>query len=334
MSLYERRRWDELDAHWSKERRKLLPARASEALDTAGQNTHRVVTRAGQKLSRATPQGVKDAGGVVIDLSLAPTVAAIARLLELTTDMVAELMDPAPVLEYHRNRGRDVQTLADLRSLDLKELDEFTRRMSLRWRAIGAAEGGAFGGLAMLPGPGTAASLTLDTIVGHVLCSAIATRVAYSYGFDPTDPDQKHLIARMVSRAYKEQLPKSGTMLKSAQAFKAGKGRQRWSQKLREDQRLLAAVEKLMNQFSGTKATPVGKVVSKMPLISVVTGAGLNAHMLGDVASKATKFAATQFLAQKYELPLPAKLQRIVTDSDHESNPVADDDTEGGVSPA
>ena len=87
-----------------------------------------------------------------------------------------------------------------------------------------------------------------------------------------------------------------------------------WSAKLHKDERILAALEKLMNKFNATSTTPVGKVVNKMPGIAIVTAAGLNQQMLGDVAKQARHFAASQRLAEKYDLPLPDKLQRILVD--------------------
>ena len=254
--------------------------------------------------------------------------AAAVALLEWATDVVGELTDLEKVLEYHRRQGRDVRTLDDLKQLDLKELDQFTRQMALKWWSIGVGEGAAVGALATIPGPGTFASLTVDTILGQVLCSSIATRYAYAYGFDAPDPDQKHLVERMVVRAYKEQAPKVGTVRQAAKAYMAGKGRVRWSEKLRKDERILVALEKLMNKFNGTSATPVGNVVNKMPGIAIVTAAGLNQQMLGDVAKQARHFAATQRLAEKYDVPLPDRLRRILADPLNEPDPGDGDDEE------
>ena len=308
MSTYEHRRWNELNERWDRERRKIVPAKAREALGSASTGTKKVLSKTGTKLAEVTPQGLKDATSAVGDAALEPTIKAVVGVLEWTTDLVTELTDPEKVLDYHRKQGRDVKTLGDLRSLDLKELDEFTRRMSLKWRGIGIAQGGAFGTLAFVPVVGTGASIILDTVVSQVLTTAIATRVAYAYGFDPNDPDQKKLIERMVLGAYTKQVVKAGAVNETAKAYAAGVGRQRWSQKLREDHRILDVTEKLMNQFKGTKSTPIGKVVAKMPAIGVVTSAGLNARMLGNVAQQARHFAATAHLVDKYGLPMPAKL--------------------------
>lgn len=203
-----------------------------------------------------------------------------------------------------------MSSLADLRALDLNYLDEVTRRMVLRWRTTGAAEGGALGVLALVPFAGGAAAITLDVVVMQVLSTAIATRVAYAYGFDAMAPDQRHLIDRMVLRAYKEQGPKAVAVREASTAFNAGRVRTNWSKKLREDHRLMAAVEKLMQQFAHGQHIPVEKVTKFMPVIAVLAGAGTNAYVLGDVAKQATMFAQTSFLSEKYGPPMPPSLNR------------------------
>lgn len=311
MSDYERDRWAELEAHWSKHRRELMPAKAREALNKAGHKVSDGATLVGHKVADVTPQAVKDAGGFVADAALEPTIKATLSLLDFTTRLVSEFTDPEKVLEYHRSKGRDIHSLGDLRALDLKELDEFTRRMSLKWRGIGTAQGAALGLVATLPVAGTGAAIALDVLIGHALTTAIATRVAYSYGFDATDPDQQAFIDKMVQRAYLQQAPKVGAVREAARAAQLGAGRVRWSDKLRKDARMLAAVEKLMKQFSSGQHIPVEKVVSKMPLIGIVTGAGLNQQMLGDVAKQARHYAATHHLASKYDLTLPERLLAV-----------------------
>lgn len=93
-------------------------------------------------------------------------------------------------------------------------------------------------------------------------------------------------------------------------AFNAGKHRVRWSAKLRNDHKLMAAVEKLMKQFANGRAVPVAKVAKAMPLVAVFAGAGTNAYVLGDVVHQARLYAQTLHLADKYGLPLPESLRQ------------------------
>jgi len=174
----------------------------------------------------------------------------------------------------------------------------------------------AIGALAFLPGAGTFASITLDVLVVHVLSTSIATRVAHAYGFDPESAQTERMIDRMVQRAYAEQAPKVATQRQAGSAFRAAAGRQRWSQKLREDHRLLEAIEKLMKQATNGKQVPVGRAAKALPYVAVVVGAGTNARVLSDVSSKSIRYAQTVRLSEKYGLPLPAKLRDADLDDD------------------
>lgn len=325
MSRYERERWDELQVHWLKkaERKKLLPPRARAALATTAQTAKQKASQAGRAISDATPEKVKDIAGTSVDAALVQTVQSVVHLLELINDWAVELSDPQTVIRHHQLAGRDVSYLNDLKALDLELLDEFTDGMTLRWRTLGAGQGAAFGALAMIPVPvvSSVAAISLDMLAMQALTSAIATRVCYAYGFDAADPEIKHMIERMVVRAYRNQVPKAGTVKNASAAFNAAKGRVNWSQKLREDHRLMAAVEKLMKRAGDGGRVPVKNARMGMPLISVFVGAGTNSHILGDTAKQARHYAATMFLAEKHGLELPANIQRdLDTDSPDEAN--------------
>lgn len=307
MSAYEKRRWQELNDHWESRRRSIIPPNARQLLGSVGERAQAATSSVGRKVMEVTPRKVQQAGEFVIDASLASTVRAVTKLLEFTAEVTSEFSKPDKVIQHHRSNGHDVNSLTDLQTLDLKELDAYTRRMALKWRGVGAAQGGALGALAFIPGTGTLASISLDVLVSHALTAAIATRVAYAYGFDASDPDQQEMIERMVRRAYREIAPKAGTVRQASRAYEAARGRVRWSEKLRNDEKLLAAVEKLMKQFSNGPVH-VEKVAAKMPVIAVVTSAGLNQHMLADVAKQARLYAATMFLVEKYGLPVPRAL--------------------------
>ncbi|MFD4569875.1 hypothetical protein ACFWOX_36695 [Streptomyces sp. NPDC058467] len=98
-------------------------------------------------------------------------------------------------------------------------------------------------------------------------------------------------------------------MREAARAADAVKGRINWSQKLRQDHRLLAALEKLMQQLgpAGSRV-PVKNVAKVVPFVGVLIGAGMNSAVLGRVAADAQRYCQTRFLCDKYGLPLPAAL--------------------------
>lgn len=313
MSRYERGRWEELQAHWDKkaEGRQVLPPRARGALSRTGQVTRSAASKTGHAIAAKTPGKVKDLAGSAVDAALVPTVHHVVQMLELLNDWVVELTDPATVIKYHQDKGRAVETLEDMKALDLELLEEFTNGMVLRWRTLGAGQGASFGALAMIPVPvlGSAAAITLDLIAMQALTGAIATRVCYAYGFDAADPDLRHMIDRMVVRAYRNQAAKAGSVKSAGAAFSAAKGRVNWSQKLREDHRLMAAVEKILKQVGDGSRVPVKNARMGMPLIAVFAGAATNAHVLGDTVKQARHYGATVLLAEKHGLELPVNLR-------------------------
>jgi hypothetical protein len=138
------------------------------------------------------------------------------------------------------------------------------------------------------------------------------------------------MIDRMVVRAYRNQAPKAGTVKSASHAFDAAKGRVNWSKKLREDHRLMAAIERLMKQFGDGKRVPVKNARMGLPVVAVFVGAGTNAYVLGDVAKQARYYAATLFLSEKHGLELPANLLRDL-DLDEDED---DDAADGGSVPA
>jgi hypothetical protein len=185
MSAYEQKRWEELQAHWEKKakgRRQVLPAPARNALDTALKASRNTASKAGRAVADRTPDGMKELGSGTVDAVLVPTLHNVVSLLELLNDWVVELTDPASALAYHLEKGREVSTLEDLRSLDLEELEELTKRMALRWRTIGAGEGAALGSLAMIPVPvlGSAAAIGVVQLrrLSRRACSKAPARTA------------------------------------------------------------------------------------------------------------------------------------------------------------
>lgn len=321
LSDYEKRRWNELQGHWAKKaegRKAILPPGARAKLDSGLDAAKGAASRTGEKIAGRTPEGVKGFANGAVDAALIPTVKGMVQLLELLNDWVVELTDPEAVLKYHREQGRSVQSLRDLRQLDLEELEELTNGMALKWSTIGAGQGASFGALAMIPVPvvGSVAAIGLDMVAMQVLTGAIATRVCYAYGYDASDPEVRHMIDRMVARAYRNQVAKAGSVKQASAAFGAAKGRVNWSQKLRDDHRLMAAVERLLKRAGDGKHVPVKNARMGMPVVSVVAGAATNSHVLGDTARQARHYGATVMLAEKHGFELPPNLRHSLEDEE------------------
>jgi hypothetical protein len=100
-------------------------------------------------------------------------------------------------------------------------------------------------------------------------------------------------------------------------AAAAAKGRKNWSEKLRSDHRILAALEKLMKQWGGASHVPVSRAAKGLPFVAAIVSTSTNAVVMGDVAKQARLYAQTLFLAEKHGLQLPANLAKFA-DPDHE----------------
>ncbi|MEY9485768.1 hypothetical protein RKD26_001562 [Streptomyces calvus] len=310
MSAYEKQVWDTLNEHWRRRNdRRGLPNWASAALGRTGEVAGSAARRVKDAVPDAVAEPVRRAGEAVADAALRPALAGAAALLELVNDSALELNDPKNVEELARKQGLDIDSFTELRQQDLQVCDRLLTRNTLKWRTTGALEGGAMGLLAMVPVAGTLTALTADILVVQVLSTSIAARIAYSYGYDAKDPEEQEFIHRLVQQSFMAQAAKAKPLRDTARAASAVRGRVNWSQKLRTDHRLLAALEKLMKQLgpAGSRV-PVKNVAKVVPVVGVLIGAGMNAAVLGRVAAEAQRYCQTRFLCEKYGLPLPAAL--------------------------
>ncbi|MFJ3723029.1 EcsC family protein [Streptomyces sp. NPDC090045] len=321
MSAYDAQVWDNLNEHWERRNnRRALPNWASAALGRTGEVAGNAARRVADAVPEAVTEPIRRAGGAVADKAMRPALGAAAALLELVNDWAMELNDPKNVEKLARKQGVDLGGFAELRHQDLKVCDRLLTRNTLTWRTAGAFEGGAMGMLAMVPVAGIPVAMTADILVVQVLSASIAARIAYSYGYDAKDPDEQIFIQRLVRRSFMAQAAKAEPLRETARAANAVKGRIRWSDKLRHDHRLLASLEKLMQQLgpAGSKV-PVQNVAKVVPFVGVLIGAGINSAVLGRVAADAQRYCQTRFLCEKYGLPLPAALA-----ADPEDDPRAD----------
>ncbi|MEW5658787.1 EcsC family protein [Streptomyces cinereoruber] len=323
MSAYEEQVWKDLNEHWERRNnRRGLPNWASNALSRTGE----VAGDAGRRVKDAVPEGVKEpirrAGGVLADAALRPAVAGAVALLDLVNEAALELNDPKTVEKIARKKGLDIDSFTELREQDLKACDRLLTRNTMKWRATGALEGGAMGALAMVPVAGIPAAMTADILVIQVLSASIASRIAYSYGYDAKDPDEQRFIQRLVHQSFMAQATKAEPLNRTAQAAQALKGRVNWSDKLRTDHKLAAALEKLLQHLSpaGSKVS-VKSVAKVVPFVGIVISAGLNSAVLGRVASEAQKYCQTRFLCDKYGIPLPAALTVDQDDDPEDDTP-------------
>lgn len=154
-----------------------------------------------------------------------------------------------------------------------------------------------------------------DVVVMDVLCASIATRVAYSYGFDAKDPDEQDFIEAVVSTALTKHLAKAAPLNQAQMAHQAFQGRLKWSEKLRTDHRLGRALEQFMQRWYRSGHVPVQHVGKALGVFAVALGAGTNSHTLARVADHSQRYCQTRWLCERYDLPLPAALAALSADA-------------------
>lgn len=309
MSDYDARIWRSLNAHWQRrDNPRGLPNWVGEALDRSGRFVGAAAARGVDAVPAVIKQPIRDAGEAAANRVAEPILNRALSLLELVNDWMLELNDPKAVEKYARKQGVEITGFAELRQQDLRVCDRLLTRNTLKWRTFGAAEGGAMGALALVPVAGLPLSLTADVLVIQLLSTAIAARITYSYGFDAKDPDEQVFVQRLVRRSFMEQAAKAKPLRDAGRAAEAVRNRVNWSQKLRSDHRLLAAIERLLKDAKHVSHMPLKDVAKFVPVVGILLGAGVNSAVLGNVARDAQRYCQTRFLCEKYDLPLPAAL--------------------------
>jgi hypothetical protein len=310
MSEYDAQVWTVLNEHWQRRNnRRGLPNWVSTALKRTGEVAGTAVSKATDVVPEAAKEQIRQAGGVVAGAAARPLLTAAIATLELFNDWALELNNPVNVEKLALKRGLDITSFTDLRQQDLKTCDRLLSSNTLRWRTVGALEGGGMGLLALVPVAGIPVAIGADILVLQVLSTAIASRIAYSYGYDAKDPAEQMFVQRLVRRSFIAQAAKAEPMRDVARAANAIKGRVRWSSKLRSDHRLVAVLEKLLQQVApaGSKVS-VQSVAKVVPFVGVLIGAGMNSMILANVAADAQRYCQTRFLCDTYGLPLPVAL--------------------------
>ncbi|MDN6812547.1 MAG: EcsC family protein [Acidipropionibacterium jensenii] len=310
MDSYDAQVWRVVNEYWErKSDPHALRNRATAAFQHGAAAAGGVAKKAAGTIPEAAKQGIQKVSGAAAEKVMEPAIKSVVKLIDLVNDWTLELNDPKWVETHAKKQGLSIDSFADLRDADLKFCDRLLDRNTLTWRTLGALEGGAMGALAMVPVAGTVASIGADTIVIQVLSTAIAARVAYSYGFDAKDPEEQKFIQRLVNRSFKVQVGKAQPMLQVGKAAGAINGRVNWSDKLRNNHQVIKGLEKLMNLAgaNGGKVT-VKSVGKSIPVVGVAIGAGTNSAVLGNVAADAKRYCQTRFLCEKYGLQTPSGL--------------------------
>lgn len=297
-----------------------IPPKAQAAI-TKGQGVaekaSQIIRLGAKKSVSAIPNGMTDWSGQAFG-SIRSSVGRISRVA----------LSPARIVKLHQKRGHQVEELADLRKLDLKQVDRVRGRGASWYYPATAALSGAGAGILITGGEltvtvsaGVAAAPSGAMIAGAMagdaavilgLASRCVGQVALNYGYDPEEPAEKLFIMSVVN---------AGTALSATAKTAAMADVSRLTQALVRgkvwsvlDKSIVAQVSKQFAKAFGVRFTKqsLGKVV---PVAGVMLGGAFNWTTLEAIVDAANIEYRRRFLLEKYpslhneEAPIPIAVE-------------------------
>jgi len=255
-----------------------------------------------RRTAKIIPNGLSNWGGAVFG-SARSTVGRISRVG----------LSPSGVVKKHKKRGHDVESLADVRRLDLEQLDAVHGRGANWAYPIIAAASGGVAGVLITGGEGTivasagasaapsgaviAGAFLGDAAVVLALASRCVGEVSLLYGYDPEDPAEKLFVMSVVN---------AGTAMSAGAKTAALSDISRLTQALFRGKAWAVLDKSLVSQVSRRFATAFGKRLTKqglgkvVPAWGVFVGITLNWATLESIVDVADNEYRKRFLLEKY----------------------------------
>lgn len=262
----------------------------------------KAIGRGAKNTVGAIPDSITDWSGPSFS-SMRSSISRVSRIA----------LSPERIVKKHRKRGHSVDELADLRKLDLQQIDKVRgREASLSYPALAALSGVSAGifitggeisvtvsaGAAAAPsGALVAGSMVIDAAVVLSLASHSVGRVALDYGYDPEDPTEKLFVMSIVN---------VGTALSASAKTAAMADISRLTQALVRgkvwsvlDKSVLTQVSKQFAKAFGLRFTKqsLGKVI---PVAGALIGGTFNWATLEELVDAANIAYRYRFLLEKY----------------------------------
>lgn len=259
--------------------------------------------------ARALAAGTRRASQALPDWS-----DAVLDSVRRTTGRLSRMgLSPKGVVARHKKRGHNVESIVDLRLLDLEQIDAVRGRGPSWYYPAAAALSGAGAGLVISGGQlvvvasaGAAAAPSGAAVVGAIggdaavvlgLASRCAGHVSLLYGYDPEEPAEKLFIMSVVN---------AGTAMSATAKTAAMADISRLTQALVRGKTWAVLNETLVARVTGQFAKAfslrltkqgLGKVI---PAIGVIVGGTLNWTTLEAIVDAADIAYRRRFLLDKY----------------------------------
>jgi hypothetical protein len=240
---------------------------------------------------------------------------------EALTDAVAASLRRDRILQAARRAGGSVYELSDLRSLDLRVIDDIRPSLNLRYAATSAATGAgsgfvAGGGTAAILGTGGVAAapgglavggaLAGDIVATITLAARVVTHYAGYYGYDTREEDEKAVLLAVIGVGVAgEGAAKQAAMLHVRQVAMMIARRATWGELSEE------AIVKLIQGLFAKMSVRLTqrKLAQALPIAGIAAGAGMNYTLMRKVGTAASFMYRELFLIDKYSLdsgdPMP-----------------------------
>ncbi|MEV5811330.1 EcsC family protein [Streptomyces mutabilis] len=291
--------------------------RAASAVSRGQEFVAKGASKAGEK-ARNAAEHMPEWGGTAVQ-SVRKTVGKVSRAG----------LSPKRVVTLHNKRGHEIVSLADVRQLDLEQVEKVRGRGASWYYPIAAALSGAGSGLAITGGQlaitasaGAAAApsagaiagaFTADTAVVLGLSSRAVGQISLFYGYDPEEPSEKLFIMSVVNLGTASSATAKNAAMadisKLTQALFRGKSWEVLNN---------AFVTKVYSKFTeafGVRLTKkgLGKVV---PAFGIVVGSTLNWATLEGIVDAAEMAYRRRFLLEKYPYLAEEEVPVTFTDTD------------------
>nr|WP_220388085.1 EcsC family protein [Ornithinimicrobium cerasi] len=222
-------------------------------------------------------------------------------------------LSPKRVVTKHQKKGHPVDSLRDLRRLDLEQIDEVRGRGSAWYYPAFAALSGAGAGLVISGGqlvvvasagagtapaaPAVLGAVAADASVILGLSSRAVGQVALFYGYDPEDPAEKLFVMSVVN---------AGTAVSATAKTAAMRDISKLTQALVRGKTWAILNESIVSRVAGEFAKAFGVRLTKqglgklLPAVGIALGGTFNWATLEGIVDAADFAYRRRFLLDKF----------------------------------
>jgi len=215
---------------------------------------------------------------------------SVGRIMSVANDVAQWSVRSESILKEYRSVGHEVESLEDIRKLDLEEVDKAIGRLAAKYEALSVGEGVATGFTGIFGVPADVAALAALNL------RAIGEYATYC-GFDVALPEEKLFamsILELASSPDSQAKKKALSQLVRVARDAATKTLSRNAHK----SAMAALVERIARTL-GVRLT-YDKVAQFLPVAGAIVGGGTNGIYTAKVCKGAHNLYRERFLAEKY----------------------------------